>query len=329
MPYDQQLEIRKKMLARGLMLAAGTIAYAAMMEDDEAYKKAKPEERLGNWFMPTPFSDEPLRIPVPFELGYLFKSLPEAVYNMAAADERNSDITKGMSKLVMQSNPFSLPQAIKPATEVYLGKSFFGGDIESQREIHSMVPTERYRTSTSEIAKMIGSVTGDAGLSPIKLDYLIRGYTGGLGVALVSLANPVLNTETAEPRTKKTHELPFVGGLFQPIEGRGTLDAAYERMLEIQQAKGTYDSLIQRGKKEEAAAFREEYIDKISSASVSGTVQQKLGELAKLKRQVESAPNMSTERKDELLKRLNEQQNNLADRFLRISDRTTRQAAQT
>ena len=328
MPYDQQLEIRKKMLARGLMLAAGTIAYAAMMEDDEAYKKAKPEERLGNWFLPTPFSDEPLRIPVPFELGYLFKSLPEAVYNMAAADERNSDITKGMSKLVMQSNPFSLPQAIKPATEAYLGKSFFGGDIESQREIHSMVPTERYRTSTTEIAKMVGSVTGDAGFTPIKLDYLIRGYTGGLGIALVSLANPVLNTETSETRTKKTHELPFVGGLFQPIEGRGTLDAAYERMLEIQQAKGTYDSLIQRGKKEEALAFRDEYIDKISSASVSGTVQQKLGELAKLKRQVESAPNMSTERKDEILKRLDAQQNNLADRFLRISDRTTRLAAQ-
>jgi hypothetical protein len=329
MPYSQQLEIRKKMMARGLLLAAGTIAYAAMMEDDEAYKNAKPEERLGNWFLPTPFSDEPLRIPVPFELGYLFKSLPEAVYNMAAADERNSDITKGMSKLVMQSNPFSLPQAIKPLTEVYLGKSFFGGDIESQREIHGMVPTERYRTSTTEIAKMMGSITGEANISPIKLDYLIRGYTGGLGIALISLANPLLNTETTETPSKKTSQLPFIGGLFQPIEGRGTLDAAYARMLEIQQAKGTYDSLLQRGKKEEAAEFREEYIDKISSASVSGSVQQKLGEIAKMKRMVTSAPNLSTERKDELLKRLETQQNNLAERFLQISDRTTRQAAQT
>jgi len=290
------------MLHLGLVLAAGTIAYAAMMEDDEAYKKSKPEERLGNWFMPTPFSDEPLRIPVPFELGYLFKSLPEAVYNMAAEDERNNDITKGRGKQATSVEPaLAHLNAIKPATEVYLGKSFFGGDIESQRELHSMVPTERYRTSTTEIAKMIGSVTGDAGLSPIKLDYLIRGYTGGLGIALVSLANPILNTETAEPRTKKEHELPFVGGLFQPIEGRGTLDAAYARMLEIQQAKGTYESLMQRGKKEEAAACREEYIDKISAASVSGTVQQKLGELAKMKRLVEASPTMSTERKHELL----------------------------
>jgi hypothetical protein len=175
---------------------------------------------------------------------------------------------------------------------------------------------------------MLGSITGDAGLSPIKLDYLIRGYTGGLGIALISLANPLLNTETTEAPTKKTSQLPFIGGLFQPVEGRGTQDAAYERMLEVQQAKGTYDSLMQRGKREEAAAFREEYIDKISSASVSGSVQQKLGELSKLKRQVESAPNLSTERKDELIKRIQTQQNDLAERFLRISDRTTRQAAQ-
>jgi hypothetical protein len=100
-------------------------------------------------------------------------------------------------------------------------------------------------------------------------------------------------------------------------------------MLEIQQAKGTYDSLIQRGKREEAAEFREEYIDKISAASVSGTVQQKLGEIAKMKRMVQSSPTLSTERKDELIKRLETQQNNPAERFLQISDRTTRQAAQT
>jgi hypothetical protein len=138
-----------------------------------------------------------------------------------------------------------------------------------------------------------------------------------------------LNTETTEAPTKKTSQLPFIGGLFQPVEGRGTQDAAYARMLEIQQAKGTYDSLMQRGKREEAREFRDEYIDKISSASVSGTVQQKLGELAKMKRMVESSPTLSTERKDELIKRLETQQNNLAERFLRISDRTTRQAAQT
>jgi len=328
MPFDQQLEVRKKLLARGILLGASSIAYAAMMQDDEAYKRAKPEERLGNWFLPTPFSDEPLRIPVPFELGYLFKSLPEAVVNMAAKDEKADDITKGMGKLIMLSNPFALPQAVKPATEVYLGKSFFGGDIESQRELHTMLPTERARTSTTEIAKMLGSVTGDAGLTPIKIDYLIRGYTGGLGVALVSMANPLLNTEVrGEAPSTKTSKMPIIGGLFQPVEGRGTLDAAYERMLEIKQAKGTFDSILASGDKEKAREFIDEYGNRIAAASVSGAMQQRLGELAKMKRMVETAPSMSTERKDAIIKKIEEQQNKMAEMFLGVTERTTRQAA--
>jgi hypothetical protein len=226
-----------------------------------------------------------------------------------------------MGKLVALSNPFSLPQAIKPLTEVVLGRSFFGGDIESKREEATMVPTQRFRDSTTEVAKIIGSVTGDVGLTPIKLDYLLRGHTGGLGVALVQLANPILNTEAVDiPKpTTKTSKMPFIGNMFQPIEGRGTLDAAYERMLEIQQAQGTYKTLVEQGDKEKAADFLEDYRTKIANASVSGSVQKRLGELAKVKRAV-LASTRSTEEKDEIIKKIETAQNKLAEQFLSISN---------
>lgn len=323
MPYSEQLKIRQKLYTRGLLLAAGTLAYAAAMEDDEAYKRAKPEERLGNWFVYTPFSDEPMKVPIPFELGYLFKALPEAVFNTAAQDERADDITKGMGKLVALSNPFALPAAIKPLTEVVLGKSFFGGDIESKRELNTMMPGERYRDSTTEFAKMLGSVTGDAGLTPIKIDYLIRGYTGALGVAITSLANPILNTEASavEQPTMKTSKKPFIGGLFQPVEGRGTLDAAYERILEVEQVQGTYKRLAESGKKEEAQEFLDKYRNKLANASLSGEVRQQLGELAKIKRQV-LASDRTTAEKDELLDRIDDRQYRLAQRFLSVTGET-------
>jgi len=323
MPYNDQLKIRQKLYTRGLLLAAGTLAYAAAMEDDEAYKRAKPEERLGNWFVYTPFSDEPMRVPIPFELGYLFKALPEAVYNTAAEDERNQDIIKGMSKLLAQSNPFALPAAIKPATEVILGRSFFGGDIESKREQTTSMPGERYREGTTEIAKMLGRITGDAGLTPIKIDYLIRGYTGGLGVAIASLANPILNTEVSavEKPTMKTSKMPFIGGLFQPVEGRGTLDAAYERILEVQQVQGTYKSLRESGKEKEAAAFLDQYRNKLANVSLSGEVRQQLGELATARRQV-IASNRTAAEKDELLEKIDDRQYRLAQRFLSVTGET-------
>ena len=322
MPFSKQLEIRKKLFQRGLLLAAGTVAYAAMMQDDEAYKNAKPEERLANWFVYIPGEEEPLKVPIPFELGYLFKALPEAVFNMGADDRKSEDITKGMGKLVALSNPLSLPQAVKPVVELYLGKSFFAGDIESQREVKTMLPTERYRESTTELAKLLGGITGDAGITPIGWDHLTRGYTGSLGIALVSLANPLLNTEAAEVAkpTKKMHDTPFIGGMFQPVEGRGTLDAGYERMLEIQQAKGTYDRLLMEGKRDQAREFLEEYRNKIVYASLSGSVQQQVGTLSKLRRDVIANPFMSEEDKTKRVEQIDKIRNNYVERFLSVTD---------
>ena len=322
MPYSQQLDIRGKLVRRGLMLAAGTIAYAALMEDDEAYQRAKPEERLANWFVYVPGIDEPVRVPIPFEMGFLFKALPEAVYAMAMQDGKTGAALSGLSKLAMQTIPLSLPQAVKPITEAVLGKSFYSGDIESVRE-KDVLATERYRDSSTELAKTIGSVTGKAGLSPITIDYLIRGYTGGLGIALVQLANPILassdKVEVAEPTTKLSKQ-PFIGGLFQPVEGRGTLDEAYDRMKEIQQVKGTYNDMVEKGKRAEAMAFAQEYSDKLSAASVSGSVQKRLGELAKMERQIKGNPNLTTEQKDMRLEQLDKMKTAMARQFLAVTN---------
>jgi hypothetical protein len=325
MSYNEQLKIREKLFQRGLLLAIGTMAYAAAMQDDEAYKRAKPEERYGNWFVYVPGVSEPLRIPIPFELGYLFKALPEAVYNLAAGDEKASDAVKGIGKLLGQSNPFALPQAVKPLTEVVLGSSFFSGDIESERE-KNVLATDRYRDSSTEVSKLLGSVTGNVGLSPIKIDYLIRGYTGGLGIALVQLANPLLNTEAeagVEKPSMKPSKIPFIGGLFQPVEGRGTLDSAYDKMLEIQQVKGTYNKLIESGKRAEAQAFAQQYSNQLALASTSGSVQKALGEMSKQERFIRNNPKLTTEQKDAALERLDKMKVAYARQFISLADRTT------
>jgi hypothetical protein len=328
MPYSEKLNIQRKLMARGLLMAVCTMAYAAAMGDDDRYKRAKPEERLGNWFVPNPFSEELMRIPVPFELGYLFKSLPEAVMNASADDKRNEDITKGMGKLLALSNPLSLPQAVKPLTEVYLGKSFYGGDIESQREQKTLLPTERYRDGTTEVSKLVGSVTGDAGLTAIKLDHLVRGYTGPLGVALVSMVNPILRTGPEKERpTTKTSQLPFIGGLFQPDEGRGTLDAAFATMLDIQQAKGTYKEMMMSGNTEGAEQLMDRIRGDIALGSIAGGAQQRLGEFATIRRNVLRSQ-MSQEQKDEVLKRIDTAQNTFANAFLDATERTRRQLNQ-
>ena len=241
-------------------------------------------------------------------------------------DESASKAMSGLFKLAMQTVPLSLPQSVKPITEAVLGKSFYSGDIESGREKQVMA-TQRYRENTTEVSKLIGSVTGNVGVSPIMLDYLIRGYTGGLGIAIIQLANPLLATGEAaaiEKPSIKPSKVPFIGGLFQPVEGRGTLDEAYDRMQEIQQAKGTFNDMVEKGKRAEAMAFAQQYADKIAYISVSGAVQQRLGELAAVERQIRNNPNMSTAQKDTALEALDKAKMAIARQFISMTGRTTR-----
>lgn len=329
MPFAKQLDLRSKLIRRGMLATASTIAYAMAMQDDDDYKNAKPEERYGNWFVKTPFSDEPVKIPIPFEFGFLFKALPEAVIDSALGDEKASRSVMGIAEIGKTYNPFGIPAAVKPGIELYLGRSFYGGDIESKREIQTMLPTDRYRPTTTEAAKLVGKATGAVGLgSPIQLDYLLRGYTGPLGVALVQMTDPLLSSGKIEQPSSKASKLPIAGTLFQTTEPRAVLDESYDRMLDIQQATGTYKRLVQEGRREDAKAFRDEYINRIAAASISGAAQQRLGEMASMRRMIVDSPRLSQERKDELLEKLDKQREAYARRFIQVTDRTTRQAVQ-
>jgi hypothetical protein len=332
MPNNERLEIRRKLFARGAMMTATTMAYVALMHDDDAYKKARPEERYSNFFVRLPFFDEPVRIPIPFELGYLFKAIPEAVVDYAFNDESASKALGGIGKLLWMSNPLSLPQAVKPLTEVVLGKSFYSGDIESPRE-EQLTADRRMRENTTELSKLIGSVTGEVGVSPIKLDYLVRGYTGTMGIAVMSLMNPLLKEpapggkEVQEPSRPMSKNI-LIGGLFQPNDGRGILDEAYKQMKEVQKVQATYKDYTNRGDAAGAKEFANKYADKLALASVSGRAYATLGKWAALERKIKSSPTLTTEQKDVQLKRLRNAQNEYAAKLLSAfnpDDRTTRQ----
>jgi predicted Rossmann-fold nucleotide-binding protein len=117
--------------------------------------------------------------------------------------------------------------------------------------------------------------------------------------------------------------MPFIGGLFQPVEGRGTLDEAYDRMTEIQQTKGTYADMVAKGNRAEAKAFAQENANLLSMASTSGAVQKYLGEIAKRERMVRASTTMSTEQKDAQLEKLDQMKTAYARKFIALADRTT------
>ena len=74
-------------IIRGSILSMLTAMYYSMVSDDDEYEKQEDYVRDNNWIIPTgaikkAFGveiDEPLKMPIPFEIGLIFKTLPERI----------------------------------------------------------------------------------------------------------------------------------------------------------------------------------------------------------------------------------------------------------
>ena len=307
MPMNERLAIQSKLLQRGSLLALTAVAYTLLMQDDETYKNANPDEKYGNFFVHVPGMEGALRIPVPFEIGYIFKGIPEAVINTMRADHGGEEAFKAFKSIALQTIPggtsLMMPQAIKPFVENVSGYSFFTGrQLESGKE-QMLEPAYRYRDSTTEIAKGIGKMFN---VSPIKVENLVRGYTGGMGMAfLQAISAAVPTTGTPEQATKRISDMPVIGGLFQPEDAGGRLNDMYEHLNAARQVQKTFDELVKEGKRAEAKEYLQKNINLYAQATMAGNVSQQMNMLTKTEAAIK-ASNMDSDKKREQLDRIRE-----------------------
>ena len=291
LPFNDRLGIQRKLVLRGTLLAATTIAYAAAMQDDDAYKRAKPRDKLTNFFVRIPGVEEPIRIPIPYEAGLIFKALPEAIYMLAQKDTEGKPVLEAMGKMLADAMPLGptsfIPQAVKPILEAKLNKSFYTGeDIEATTE-EGLLPEARTREKTTGAAMAVGNALG---VSPVKVDYLANAYFGGYGLMLMNMLGAVMPaTEGPEAPTKRMSEMPLVGSMFQPNNGRAQLDAFFKNAEQYTQIKNTFDSLIENGKLKEAEEFADKYGREIVTASVSEKFKNQMSEFSKMERLVRAS----------------------------------------
>lgn len=310
MPFSEKLKVKQKLMQRAMMMAAFSFIYASMMQDDEAYQNANDDEKYSNWFVPNPFGEGHIKIPIPFEMGLVFKAFPEALYNTVFGDEKLRDTASAIGKLAWNAIPISGPQGVKPALEVFINYSFYTGrDIESPR-LQQLEPSERYTERTSEIAKLVGGVLGNIPgigeyLSPVKIEYLVRGYTGSVPLAVASLANPILRGgETGEQPDTRSFigaETPLIGSFFQPKDATGLINKAYKDMDDIIKAKETYKKMVEDGREDDAEKYLDANADVIGMASLAGKFRQQMGELTKQERMVRSDNSLTGKEKREQL----------------------------
>lgn len=172
----------------------------AMNWDEDWYKDLDPDIKNNYWCL-----GRNIRIPKPQEAGVLFGSGIEALFQQAADKDKDavSNFLKAFSNNMM---PSVLPTLILPLIEWSANYSFFKGRPLVGNK-YSRLPDElQYNDYTSELSKGIGSTFK---ISPMKIDNLVRGYTGTMGALLWSMAGEPFAKANNLP-AKHFSELPFV-----------------------------------------------------------------------------------------------------------------------
>ena len=260
---DVQSRIIRGFWARGSIMFAITAAYYAMVSDTDEYKEVKREVRDDNWLIPTPF-DYTIKLPIPFEVGMLFKALPERLIDEYIGRQVEKNPFESIKRQIGTSAnvPFLSGdigiQAVKPLFEVIINRNSWTNTEIVPYYKQKEEPAYQARQSTNEIARVIGEFFN---ISPMKLEHLIQGYTGTLGGYLLDLMDVTARSVTGTPlMPSNINSIPVIKRfLIDNDKGGGLQQSFYELREEVIGATTTLNDLRTQGRMDELAAYREHH----------------------------------------------------------------------
>ncbi len=180
-----------KLAARAVALGiAPSLLNALLYHDDEEWDDLRDSDKdtnymfkLGNGYW--------LKIPKGRELSLLGITADRVADAVRGKDVDVLSTINTMGNQVAPANPLTSnifsalidSQLLNPDSP---GRTWYGGDIESQR-LQNYAPGERYDSSTDVFSKAVGKALG---ISPKKLNYVLDQYSGVLGDFLLPVLTP-------------------------------------------------------------------------------------------------------------------------------------------
>lgn len=327
MGNQKNMESLRQMVAlRGAMLAAATLALYGMNEDDERYQELPEWDKDANWHFF--FGDEHIRIPRPFELGLIFSTLPERTARLANGDDDGRAFFRSLATNLTETlsmNP--IPQAAMPMLEASLNYDTFRRRSIDNLSDQGNLPEARYSNYTSELAKGMGSALAAMGLegdmaSPKRIDHIIKGYTGSMGIALLNGADGVihmLNGKTMPAMNERDY--PVVGWFSRGNDPAGTKysEEFYTLLSRANKAYRTYRDPMSDSEYRED--ILEEYGPELRARKMLGSTSRRLNQVRKQIDAVYQDNTISRGQKRERINRLQSMMNEMQRRAVEATER--------
>jgi hypothetical protein len=306
-PTERQKAIQKTFWTRGMYLTSLSVAYWAMTHDDDDYKKQEQETRDNNWLIPS----LGVKIPIPFEVGVLFKVIPERMLGYYLGDDTGKDFADSMGRAAWSTFGFlPVPQTALPMLEAATNYSFYTGRNIVGAGMEGVFPEFQKGPSTSKVATLLGE---QLGISPMKVDHMIKGYTGTIGTYMVDVIDSIGDLNSESPKAAKRFEqMPVIKRFAVDPEAKGQVTAYYKLKDAVDETVRTINLLERTGRYEELAEYGQKNAKLFASRQYISGMEKQMKQMREAALQVNSST-MSAEEKRATLSAINQAQIKLTE----------------
>ena len=297
--------IQRKFFVRGASMMALSVMYYMMVADDDEYKAQEQETKDNNWILPS----LGIRIPIPFEVGVLFKVMPERITAYALGNDTGKDLRESTVRNLVSTFAFNpIPQTVKPLVEAATNFNFFTMRPIVGQGMGDVAPEFQVGPGTSKAAEILGK---QLGMSPMKIDHILKGYTGTMGTYMVDATDLVMEQFGDSTKANKRFEqLPIIKRFALDPEARGTVTAYYELKDAVDTFTRTSNLLEKTSKPEEFVKYVRENAGMLGVKDYVLDLEKEMKELREMRRTIASS-SMDGEQKKNLLTTIGRAENNL------------------
>jgi hypothetical protein len=301
----------------GYLMAASTL-YAMLMAGDEEYENMDLRERDRTWVI-----GGGLGIPVPAEIGILFKSIPERVlevYRKHGTPEEAvaTEALLGWFRAAYEEylgRQVPIPAAAKPLLENFTNYSFLTGRPLEGIFQQGQLPSERVTTRTSELAKQVAQFTAattGVEVSPIDIDNVVRGYLGTTGALVLAAADQAINPNRAD---RPLHQIVGLSAFaYDPVGTRRTSEF-YDLREKVVQTHNSLNQMLKTNP-ERAYAFAEKNAPLLMAYKMVNSTLEELEKTRAMKRYLDTdmaAQSMTGEERLKMKQEIQQYEQNLVE----------------
>jgi len=310
---------RKVAVRRMAYVAILSVLYAAAMATNKAWLNSTNDERDANIFIPIDWipgikEGTVVKFPIPQEMGIITKMLPERLMSWYLGQSDGPEMVEALQRALWGTLSFDpYPQAFRPFLENAANFDYYTRKPIENAYLQRLIPEQRYTEYTSEFYKKIGE---EIGYSPVKLDHLVRGYTGTVGAMTADLAGMLFSggKDVASPerlRFSEPYLLPVIGPLFKSANGKRAVEDLYELDEAANMAATTFRA-VSKGQRELSEDKKEELRAMASLDKAIQPTLKRVQALNRLKRTVLASPDLTADQKRDELNDIQERINELA-----------------